>query len=370
MLIHSFSPVNISFSKKERRGFGIREFRVYSRHSVSVPTVPSVLLPKTAELAVLAAVALIPAYGAWKDFRSGKIPNALTFPLVFLSVLAMATMAETPDRSFFVSLAVSAGFGYAFYRFDRWGAGDGKYYIALGWILLTLERGFGLGTGILERFTYASFLVFSLSVIGNLAFKGIRKKETFGKAPDWWNFSHLNVAAFVYLGGQFVGPHLPRGSSYLAMTLFFLVTMAYAGKWLAKKSAYVLPVAAVAASAYYGNRYGFALSIGFTVFFRWIEAVASPVFEAIDTRTVRLGEIRQGDIVARTSFAEISKRTGVELRESPLQGDEVFDLIEAAKKRKATDLPIRVYESFKMGVALYAGFVFGIANLAWYVFRR
>lgn len=55
-------------------------------------------------------------------------------------------MRNAPDFGFGLSLAIALGFGYAFYHYDRWGAGDGKYYVVLGWLLLTLERGFSLGT--------------------------------------------------------------------------------------------------------------------------------------------------------------------------------------------------------------------------------
>lgn len=138
------------------------------------------------------------------------------------------------------------------------------------------------------------------------------------------------------------------------MTLFFLVAMSLAGKVFHTKAAYVFPVAAIAASAYYGNKYGFVLSIGFTLGFKWLESKFEPVFETIDTKPVMLGELRQGDIVSSVSFGEIQEKTGILLRESPLQGDEIYELIEVAKKKKLLTLEVRAYESFKMGIALYA----------------
>lgn len=72
-------------------------------------------------------------------------------------------------------------------------------------------------------------------------------------------------------------------------------------------------------SFYYGNKYGFVLSLAFTAAFKWLEAKSEPIFEAVDTKPVRLGEIRQGDIVASASFDEIERATGIRLRESPLQ---------------------------------------------------
>lgn len=72
--------------------------------------------------------------------------------------------------------------------------------------------------------------------------------------------------------------------------------------------------------------------------------------------------------MASASFGEISEKTGVLLRESPLQGDEVYELIEAAKKRGCLGLEVRAYESFKMGIALYAGYVLSIATLVWKTF--
>lgn len=171
----------------------------------------------------------------------------------------------------------------------------------------------------LNRFTYASFAFFLIVVSIEFARKLKKNTVKIAKTPKWWHPSHFNVAAFVYLGGQFVGPHLPKESPFIAMTLLFLVAMSVAGRALSNKFAYVLPVLAVASSAYYGNRYGFALSVAFTVVFKWMEAATTPIFEAVDTKTVRLGEVRQGDIVASVSFPEILEKTGVRLRESPLQ---------------------------------------------------
>lgn len=152
------------------------------------------------------------------------------------------------------------------------------------------------------------------------------------------------------------------------MTLFFLVAMSFAGNIFGKKAAYVLPIAALASSTYYGNKYGFALSIAFTLGFKWLEAKSEPVFEAVDTKPVRLGELRQGDIVSSVSFEEVREKTGIRLRESPLQGDEVYELIEAAKAKDCLNIEIRAYESFKMGIALYAGYAFSIATFFWKIF--
>ncbi|MFZ3232065.1 MAG: hypothetical protein WA194_00735 [Patescibacteria group bacterium] len=77
------------------------------------------------------------------------------------------------------------------------------------------------------------------------------------------------------------------------MTLFFLVAMSFAGKIFNEKAAFAFPVLAVASSAYYGNKYGFALSIAFTLAFKWLEAKSEPIFEAIDTKPVAIGELRQ-----------------------------------------------------------------------------
>ncbi len=173
--------------------------REYTRRVIKPFFVNTVLLSKFAVLGVLAVLAALPAYGAWSDYKIGKIRNSLTAPLLLLAIVAMATMEKGADAEFSISLAIALGFGYAFYHFDRWGAGDGKYYVALAWILLVLERGFGLGSGILNHFTYASFAFFLVAVVWEFAQKMRKRTEKMRKSDPWWNHSHLNVAAFVYL---------------------------------------------------------------------------------------------------------------------------------------------------------------------------
>ncbi len=112
-------------------------------------------LPET--LFLIGGLILLALPGAVTDYRSGKIRNSLIIVLLFLVFIGVYVVWSQLDTAFWMTSGIVLGFGYLLYLYDRWGAGDGKYFIVLGFLILLLERFLKISSSGLLWFTLLSF---------------------------------------------------------------------------------------------------------------------------------------------------------------------------------------------------------------------
>jgi Flp pilus assembly protein protease CpaA len=130
----------------------------------------ALVLNEIQQITLVGTLLLIALPGAITDYQSGKIRNWLILFLLVLVLGGIILMWKTLDLTFWISGGVVLGFGYVLYLYDRWGAGDGKYFIVLGWILLLLEKILQISSDLLW-FTLLSFGGLALWIIANLLWK-------------------------------------------------------------------------------------------------------------------------------------------------------------------------------------------------------
>lgn len=114
----------------------------------------------------VALAVLVTAIAAYTDFRTGRIPNWLSFGGMALGVLLRTIQARPPGEgtlSALLGMLVCGLVPYFFFRKGAIGGGDVKQFVALGAIL-------GAYHGIEAQF-YA-YVVGSLIAMGRLAWHG------------------------------------------------------------------------------------------------------------------------------------------------------------------------------------------------------
>ena len=131
----------------------------------------TLVLSEIQKIGLLGTILLVTLPGALTDYQSGKIKNWLIIFLLFMVIGGIFLIWKTLDLTFWISAGVVLGFGYVLYLYDRWGAGDGKYFIVLGWILLLLEKILQISPKNLLWFTLLSFGGLALWIIVNLFWK-------------------------------------------------------------------------------------------------------------------------------------------------------------------------------------------------------
>lgn len=162
--------------------------------------VNTVLLSKFAVLGVLAVLAALPAYGAWSDYKIGKIRNSLTAPCScspswrWRRWRRRARMPSFrypwPSRSDSGTRSTISTDGAPATENTTWRSPGYSWFSNAGSVS---EAGYST----ISR-TRRSRSSWSPSY-GNSRKKMRKRTEKMRKSDPWWNHSHLNVAAFVYL---------------------------------------------------------------------------------------------------------------------------------------------------------------------------
>jgi len=93
------------------------------------------------------------------------------------------------------------------------------------------------------------------------------------------------------------------------------------------------------------------------MFFNILSSIFDQIFDQIDVVNTRIIDLKQWNILTQKSCEKIKKEIDVEVSEMPLQGFEVFKIIEKYKENKKSKDEVSIYKDIKIGLIMYLWFL-------------
>jgi hypothetical protein len=151
--------------------------------------------------------------------------------------------------------------------------------------------------------------------------------------------------------------------NYFIIFLFILVTSPFLEK-VPTKALYIWPVIWIGISLYTKNYYSLFYITFFYFIIITIKVILDRIFDIIDTTFIKLIDIKQWMIVTKEWIETIKKELDLDILESPLQGLDVYNLIEAIKERSKEKVDLKIHKPFTIWLVMYLWYLITI----WYIF--
>lgn len=304
---------------------------------------------------------LSPFYAVITDFKSGKIKNYFIFPFLLIS-LTLTFFIEWFywSNNNIIWLIIIILFWYLFYKDNKWWAGDWKYLILIWLNSLMISFLLWFNINIINNLFFS---IFSILLIYNLFFLIFKINEI--KKIKFKNKVKINyidtffTMFFVYLLSFILWKYIWREYIYVIIFLSVILLLPYINLINNKYIKYLLIFSWISMCVL-NNSYISILLIGVIYFvFIFLQSYSEQIFNVIDVDKIKLLDIKQGTILTKKAIDVIKDDTKFDYSESPLQWNEVFDLIWKYKKLWKNP-EIIIYKDVKIWIIMYIWFILTI----------
>lgn len=305
---------------------------------------------------------IIPLIWVISDLKSGKIKNKFIFPyLVCLIILTFFIKWFYNYSTNLIEIFIVLFFWYLFYLNNKWWAWDWKYLIVL-WLSLTIIWYLKWYENIITLFLSYSFLIISIFIILYIIKNYKELKWVNTKKIDFINnFFYFNIIFWMWM---LISIYLKN--NYTFLIIFWLMYLIIPSINKIKLNIYfkfIFSLFLVSIFYYYD-----VLNIWYDIWFIFylsfifLSWVIENIFDKIDIKETRIIDIKQWDILTKESLIEIKKKIDIELQESPLQWNDVYEIIWAFKENDMNKI-ITIYKDIRIWIFLYLWFVITIISL-------
>lgn len=292
------------------------------------------------------------------DLKIWKIKNYFTFPIIFfLLILWFFIEWFFLDINNVLWLIIIFLFWFFFYKGNKWWAWDWKYIIIIWFCLLIISYLYWIESNILNHYFFIVFLLFLLYNIFYLLFNLKKIKKL--KFKNDFQFNILDdfyiiglIFSFVFILWNIID------SMYKYLIIFILIYLFIDFfNWLKlkliKQSFIFLSFIILLITK--------DIKLYFTIicmfyFFSYIKTIFDIIYDKIDIKEIEVIKIKQWDILTDKSLKEL-KEKWINLLQSPLQWNEVFELIKKAKKNNFLNFKIQKYIDIRIGLFFYLWYI-------------
>ncbi|MCK9272573.1 hypothetical protein M0P65_03430 [Candidatus Gracilibacteria bacterium] len=97
--------------------------------------------------------------------------------------------------------------------------------------------------------------------------------------------------------------------------------------------------------------------------FNFIQEFFDQIFDLIDIKEIEIIEIKQGSILTKESIKKFKNEASLEFEVSPLQGLDIFNIIDFYKNSFHKNDKITIYKDLRIGIIFYIGYFVTIVEI-------
>lgn len=308
-------------------------------------------------------LAILPLFAVFTDMKEGKIKNYFIFPsFIFIIILSFFIEGFFFSNDNLLSIAIIILFGYMFYINNKWGAGDGKYFMLLWLSSIIIWYLKGETWLILKMITY-TFILFLIFTITYLVkeFKNIKKikfnHQKFNLINTFYSISILNIFSF------FIVSYLPANYAYIIIFILLMVFIPIFENIKSKTVQILIIFSCLVLTIIYGTYISLGIVSVLFIIFKYIWNYIEQILDIIDIKTIKIIELQQWNILTKQAINKIKNDINKEFLVSPLQWNEVFDIIKWYKETKKDSELITIYKDIKIWIIMYIAYILTIVHI-------
>lgn len=304
---------------------------------------------------------IIPFYWVITDLINWKIRNYFIFPSIIVSVFItffIEWFYSSNINLFLFTIIVI--FWYLFYRDNKWWAWDWKYIILLWFNSIIISFLLWLSINILNSLF---IFIFWILLIYNLFFLIYNYKKIINinfKVNFRINiFNSLFLIFFIFVFVTIISNYIWNSYNYVIIFILMIILFPYLN--IIKNNIIKIFIILLWITVlFYNVNYYSLLTISILFYiFSILQWLAEQIFNTIDIKDISLINIKQWNILTTQSIKQINKDINIEFLETPLQWNEVHEIILWYKEIDINPT-ISIYNDLKIGIIMYIGFILNI----------
>lgn len=306
---------------------------------------------------------ILPIFGVFSDIKEGKIKNYFIFPsLIFIIILSFFIEGFFFSKDNLISIGIIILFGYMFYINNKWGAWDGKYFMLLwlsciiiwylkweDWLILKMIT-----------FIFLIFLIFSVIYIIK-EFKKIKNLKLQHCKLDpintFYSISILKISSF------FLVNYLPTNYSYIIFFILLMIIIPAFEKINFKGIKLFFIILCLIITIIHSSYIWLGVISVVFIIFRYLWNIFEQIFDNIDIKWIKIRDLQQWNILTEWSIKKIKNDADISLFVSPLQWNEIYDIIKYYKDIKKDDELITIYKDIKIWIIMYIAYIITITHI-------
>ncbi len=304
---------------------------------------------------------ITPFFWVITDYKIGKIKNYYIFPFFFISFIL----------TFFISwfynnfenilwLIIIFLLWYLFYINNKWWAWDWKYIILIWLNSLIIAFLLWISINILNVLFLYVFLFLFVYILFYIIIN-IRKIKKISLKNEW-KINLLNdffIISTLFIISYSVSIYFSSKYDFLIIFLWFIILVKYLLYIKNNIVKYLIILFWLIFAIYTKSYFSIVIFPFFYYTFYYLQIIIENIFDIIDIKMLKILEITQWMILTKKSIDIVKTDIQLEYSESPLQWNEVFDII--SKYKEIWKNPnIFIYKDLKIGYIIYIWYLFAI----------
>ena len=306
---------------------------------------------------------LTPFYGVITDIKFWKIKNYFIFPLLLISIILCFFIEWFFNKQNIIWFFIIFLFWFLFYKNNKWWAGDWKYLILLWinsiilaflkWFWFNIINLLFLDIFMIIFFVNIIFIILNFNKILKIKFKKIMKIDLL---KDFWNIF------FIFIVSNLISRIIWTSYNYIIIFLIILLVIPFIIN-IKNKYFYLLLIFTWIIYSIYLKVFIWPILIWIIYYiFSYLQNLFEQIFNIIDTKNIKIFDIKSWDILAKKSLNIINKDLNTNYEETPLQWDEVFDIIWYYKNNNK-NINILLYKDIKLWIIMYIWYLITIYTI-------
>lgn len=308
---------------------------------------------------IVLILALVPIIWVISDLKKGKIKNIFIFPYFLFLIIFTFFIKDFYIYSNIIQLVIIFIIGYIFYIYNKWWAGDWKYIIVL-WLSIVIIWYLKWINLIIINFLTTIFLIISLIIIWYLLLN-IKKIIKLKKINlDIWYLDTFVIFNLIFILSSVIKIYFNNDYTYIFIfLLLFIMISIYHKIKFNNFFKYILILLWLVIVIYEKNIYWYFITFLIFITFLFISKVLEDIFTKIDLIQKNIFDLKQGDILSENSLSNINKSLKSNYVLSPLQWNEVYEII-SYYKEKNNNIVVDLYKDIKIWIYIYIWFILTI----------
>lgn len=312
---------------------------------------------------IISFLLISPIYWVVTDYKYWKIKNYFIFPLLLISIL-LTFFIDWFYSNFnnILWFILVLWLWYFFYINHKWGAGDWKYIILIWLNSIIISYLIWNNSPIINKLFLYIFLLLIIYILFFIILN-IKKFSFKTNILKWFDlFKSLYLISFIYIISWIIIYFFQSTYIFLLIFLLLFFLFPYILKINNKFIYSFIIILSFFLCFYFKWYFSYWLIFIFYFIFYFIQKIFSDFFDIIDIKELNLLDIKQWDILTNKSIDLINKDVWIKFLESPLQWNEVYDLIWIYKKNRKNP-KIYIYKDFRIWIIIYIWFILTFLNI-------
>lgn len=308
---------------------------------------------------IIITLTIIPLIWVISDLKKGKIKNIFIFPYFLFLIILTFFIKDFYNYINLIQLFIIFFLGYIFYIYNKWWAGDWKYIIIL-WLSIIIIWYLKWLPNLSLFFLSATFFIISIWIIFYMIYniKDIIKKTRF--KFDFKVLDIVTIFSIVFITSSILQIFYNTIYNYLILFLLLLVIISiYYKLKIIDYFKYFITFFWLMFMIYFGFYLWYVFWIIIYFIFTFFSKIIDQSLDNIDIETKKVFELKQWDILTQDTINKIRSDIKIDLYLSPLQWNEVFEII-GYYKEKNDNFEITTYKDIKIWIYIYIWYIITI----------